>query len=281
MATGAAVVGGVKLATGIAQGVAGEKAGDRAQDSYDGSKQVITDFLESGEYDPGGSQQTSTSFNESSGGGVGGSTGSSSSSSQSGYNLENAQKLLDEWETTYGGLEDNLSQYYNDLDPEKYAKQYKNNINANIDKELGQVNDELASSGLMSAGMKAQSQKEAAFAKATSGAQADLMAEDKVMGMKTDFLNRGENRKAMYDNALTGVSSSSSSSSDQNSFNTSFNNAIGGSESQGSSTNSNYQPIGDLANIGVKEGNQHAGDSAGWMKGGIDNIGSGIGGLSK
>jgi len=275
MATGAAVLGGAKLASGVASGVAGVKAGKKADKASNSAAQGIQDFVDSGDYDPGGSQSTGTSFNESVSGGS--SSSSSSSSSHSGYNLENAQKLLDEWEVTYGGLEDNLSEYYNNLDPAKYATQYKSNLNENIDTQMNQMNDELASSGLMSAGMRAQSEKEAAFAKATGGAQADLMAEDKVMGMKTDFLNRGENRKAMYDNALTGVSTDSSSSSSSSSSN--FGNSIGGSENQSTSRGSNYAPVSDIANIKAGQAQQHASDSAGFVKGGIDLIGSGLGGL--
>jgi len=257
-----------------------KKAGDAAADAaaaqqasaYEGAN-VIDDFLASGEYDPGGSQSTGSSNQNSSSGG----SSSSSSSSHSGYNLENAQRLLDEWETTYGGLEDNLSDYYNNLDPDKYATQYKSNLNENIDKQVGQMNDEMASSGLMSAGMKAQGAKEAAFAKATGGAQADLMAEDKVMGMKTDFLNRGENRKAMYDNALTGVSTDSSSSSSSSNFSSS----VGSSNNQSSSRNSNYAPVSDKANIiaGGQQAdkNQSAQDTAGWVSGGL-NLAGNIGG---
>ena len=254
MATGAAIVGGAKLVGGVvgaisSSGDASDAQSDRNQSMNMGMAAMQDYMNQAGQYGQDA--------------------------------LEYSQGLMTSWEETFGGIEQNLSDYYANLDPVKYAENYKSDLNANIDKQLTQMNETMSSNGLQTSGMQQQTAKEAAFAKATGGAQADLMAEDKVMGMKTDFLNRGENRKAMYDNALTGVSSTSSGSSSQNSFNNSFNNAIGGSESQGSSTNSNYQPIGDLANIGVKEGNQHAGDSAGWMKGGIDNIGSGIGGLLK
>ncbi len=269
--TGATALAVGKVAGGVASGVAGNKASKKADKASASAAKGIQDFVDSGAYNPGGSQSTGTSFNES----VSGGSSSSSSSSKSGYNLENAQRLLNEWEVTYGSLEDNLSEYYNNLDPAKYATQYKSNLNENIDKQVGQMNDEMASSGLMSAGMRAQGEKEAAFAKATGGAQADLMAEDKVMGMKTDFLNRGEARKSMYDNALTGISSSSSSSSSSSNFGSS----IGGSENQSTGWGSNYAPVGDIANIKAGQSTQHAKDAAGFTKGGIDLIGSGIGGL--
>lgn len=246
-----------------------DKVSSMSTDYSDDAIQGIEDFVASGNYDPGGSQSTGTSFQESSSGG----SSSSSSSSQSGYNLENAQILLDQWETTYGGIEDNLSEYYNNLDPVKYATQYKSNLNENIDKQLGQVNDELASSGLMSAGMRAQSQKEAAFAKATGGAQADLAAEDTVANMKRGFLNEGDAMFNMANNALTGISSSSSSSSSSSNFSSS----VGGSENQSTSTNSNYAPVSDIANIKAGQATQQASDTAGFVKGGINLIGGLIG----
>jgi hypothetical protein len=117
--------------------------------------------------------------------------------------LEYAQQLMADWEQTFGGIEENLSDYYNNLDPEKYAQEYKTNLYENIDKQVAQLNDSLASSGLQSSGMAAQTAKEAAFAKATGSAQADLAAEDKVNAMKQGFVNTGANRYANAANATT------------------------------------------------------------------------------
>jgi len=318
MATGA-ILGGISVGSGLIKGKMGKDASKAAGKSYDKAGNVITDFMESGDYDPGGSSSSGSSFNNSNSAGAsdsfgasagssfgsGSSSGSSSGtssrsgSSQSGYNLGNAQDLMNDWEVTYGGIEDNLSDYYNNLDPSKYALQYKTNLSQDIDKQLAQTNDELASSGLMSAGMRAQSEKEAAFTKATGNANADLAAEDRVREMQTSFLNRGENRKSMYDNALTGVSSSSDISSTSsntsrnlsnnlsgsvnNSLNTSqsnnYSNSVGGSENTSESRNSNYAPIQDLSNVYSGQAGQSAKDASGFISGGLKDVAGGIGGI--
>jgi len=114
------------------------------------------------------------------------------------------QGMMDDWEETFGGIEDNLSEYYNNLDPVKYATSYKSNLNENIDKQMAQMNETMAATGLQTAGMKQQTAKEAAFAKATGGAQADIMAEDKVMSMKQGFLNSGDAQRTNAQGLISG-----------------------------------------------------------------------------
>lgn len=113
-----------------------------------------------------------------------------------------AQGLMDEWEGTFGAVEENLSNYYNNLDPTKYATESKANFKAQMDKQMSQFNETMASQGLQSAGMKQQAAKEAAFKTAEANSQIDLAAEDKVMGMKADFWNAGENRRARNDGLM-------------------------------------------------------------------------------
>ena len=71
---------------------------------------------------------------------------------QEGVNF--AQGMLDQWESTFGGVQDNLSDYYKNLDPAKYSQQYKTNLNENIDKQLYQMNETMAATGLQTAGMR-------------------------------------------------------------------------------------------------------------------------------
>ena len=167
MATGAAIVAGTKAAGGLIGGYyAGKKSEDMlggAMDSYGQAVSYIQQYM-----------------NEA---GIEGQNA-----------LEFAQQMLSDWEETFGGLEQNLADYYQNLDPEKYAQQYKSDLYQNIDKQVKQLDENLAATGLQTSGMKAQTQKEAAFAKATGAAQADLVAEDKVKAMQQGFVNTGANR---------------------------------------------------------------------------------------
>lgn len=115
--------------------------------------------------------------------------------------MERAQGLLDDWEGTFGGIQDNLSEYYNNLDPEKFALQSKIDFKRNMDKQMAQFNETMAAGGLQSAGMKAQTAKEAAFKTAEASAQIDINAPEEVARMKQGFLEFGDPQRAGAENA--------------------------------------------------------------------------------
>ena len=117
--------------------------------------------------------------------------------------VEMAQGLMDDWESTFGGIQDNLATYYQELDPAKYSASAKANLATNMDKQMTQFNESMASQGLQSAGMKQQTAKEAAFKTAEANSAIDIAAEDKVMGMKQGFVNSGEGQRSQATNALT------------------------------------------------------------------------------
>ncbi|RLC88463.1 MAG: hypothetical protein DRI37_05185 [Chloroflexi bacterium] len=102
-----------------------------------------------------------------------------------------AQGFLDDWADTFGGLEDNLSNYYNNLDPDKFATQNKVALQQNLDKSMNQFNESMAASGLQSSGMKQQAAKEAMFAQATGNSNIDINAPEQVAQMQQGFLNYG------------------------------------------------------------------------------------------
>ncbi len=168
-----------------------------------------------------------------------------------------SQGLVDDWEATFGGIQDNLSQYYSNLDPAKYAQEYKTNLNENIDKQVTQMNDTMSASGLQTAGMKQQTAKEAAFAKATGGAQADLMAEDKVNSMKQGFVNSGAGQ--------------------QSAANSSTFNAYGNLSGSQMQAGANVGGVG--ANVAGDQAQMHADDTAGYMKTGLEGAAT-IGGMA-
>lgn len=117
--------------------------------------------------------------------------------------MEFAQGLLDDWESSFGGIQDNLSDYYNNLDPDKFAIQNKVAFKANMDKQLKQYNETMASGGLQSAGMKAQTAKEMMFKTAETNAQIDINAPENVAQMKQGFLKFGDPQRAGAQNAVS------------------------------------------------------------------------------
>ncbi len=116
--------------------------------------------------------------------------------------MEYAQGLMDNWESSFGGVQDNLTEYYNNLDPEKFATQNKADYKQALDKQMGQFNETMAASGLQSAGMKQQTAKEAMFKTAEANSQIDLAAEDQVAQMQQGFLQFGEGQRQGAENAM-------------------------------------------------------------------------------
>ena len=112
------------------------------------------------------------------------------------------QQQLDDWENMFGGLEQNVTDFYTELDPTKYATESKTALFNSMDKSMKQYNEDLSARGMQSAGMKAQADKEMAFAKAEGAAGIDMGAEEHVAGMQSNYLNSKENRRT---NATAGV----------------------------------------------------------------------------
>ena len=123
-------------------------------------------------------------------------------SQMSAEGTEFAQGLMDDWEGAFGSVKDNLSDYYNNLDPTKYATAAKSNLGQQMEKSMAQFDETMAASGLQSAGMKQQAAKEAAFKQAEGNAAIDIGAEDKVMGMQHGWLNFGENQRQTAEKAM-------------------------------------------------------------------------------
>ena len=188
---GAAIAGTVgSMAMGASAsrkaGKANAQASRYAQESYDYNKQGLDNYI-NGAYGLAG-----TAASMSYGGGTahgyeatGGDTGG----------IEFAQGMLDEWEGTFGGIEDNMKEYYENLDPTKYATQSKSQYMEEMNKQMKQFNDTMAASGLQSAGMKQQAAKEQAFQLAQGNAQIDLASEDYVADKKQGWLNYGSQYK--------------------------------------------------------------------------------------
>lgn len=117
--------------------------------------------------------------------------------------IDVAQKMMDSWTETFGGLEENLSDYYNNLDPDKFAMSAKSTLQANLDKSMTQFNESMAASGLQSSGMKQQVAKEAMFAQAQGNAQIDINSPEQVAQMQQGFLNYGSGFKTQAQSLLS------------------------------------------------------------------------------
>jgi len=119
--------------------------------------------------------------------------------------VANAQGMLDEWESAFGSIQDNLSDYYNNLDPLKFSQESKTAYAQNLDKQMKQLNEGLAQRGITTSGQRAQLEKEAAFEKARTNASIDINAPEQVAQMKQSWLNRGDASKSRADQAVIGA----------------------------------------------------------------------------
>ena len=100
---------------------------------------------------------------------------------------EFAQEVWADWEAMYGPLEQNLVNYYNNLDPNKFSTQWKAQIEQNLNKEMKQFEQAAAQSGIMTSPMMLQAQKDRAFKQAEANAQADIMAPEYVAQQQQGF----------------------------------------------------------------------------------------------
>ena len=100
---------------------------------------------------------------------------------------EYASQIWQDWENTFGGLEQNLSDYYTNLDPTKFSVQMKAEIGQEMNKATAQFNETAAQSGIYTSGMQLQNQKENQFKQAEAFSQADIQAPEMVNQMQQGF----------------------------------------------------------------------------------------------
>ena len=213
--------------------------------------------------------------------------------------IEYAQGLLDDWENTFGGIEENMKDYYENLDPTKFATQSKSELMSEMDKQMKIFNDTMAASGLQSSGMKQQAAKEQAFELAKGNAGIDIASEEYVADKKQNWLNYG----SPYKQQATGLLGQAYATDAQLQTQTSIANA--GNKTQASIANSNANSAAASAkgrammgaamygnDAHLKQANfndpriaqangqaaQHGRDAGGWMGLGGKILGGAIGG---
>ena len=101
---------------------------------------------------------------------------------------EFANGIYNEWSSLYGDFEQNLTNYYKNLTPEKYSMQMKADIERELNKQFNHFKQTAAQSGLMTTPMMLQAKKERDFKQAELNAKADIEADDKVRSMQTQYL---------------------------------------------------------------------------------------------
>jgi hypothetical protein len=119
--------------------------------------------------------------------------------------VENAQFMIDQWESAFGGIEQNLSDYYNSLDPTKFSTEQKAAYQDNLYKQMGQYTEKLAQRGLTTSGMSAQAEKEAMFNMASTNASIDINAPEQVAQMQQGWLQRGDSLRQAGNSAMIGA----------------------------------------------------------------------------
>ena len=180
MGVGAAIAAGVSAVAGISSTVKGLEMLEDAESEYEAGMQLLSRNVELAEEFKDRLKELGE------------------------QGIEYAQSLLDNWEETFGPIEDSLAEYYNTLDPQKYATQWKTYLADATQKQLNQLNEQFAQPGLMTSGMKMQLEKEAAFKQAQGNAMIDLTAPERVMQQKNQFYGAyGAPQKARYEGMYT------------------------------------------------------------------------------
>jgi hypothetical protein len=119
--------------------------------------------------------------------------------------IEHAQGMMNDWETAFGSIESNLSDYYNNLDPAKFSQQAKTQYADSLDKQLKQFNETMTQRGLQTSGQREQLEKEAMFNKAQANASIDMAAPEQVAQMKQSWYNQGIGQKNLANQTMVGA----------------------------------------------------------------------------
>ena len=102
-------------------------------------------------------------------------------------NSANSQYMR--YKEMYGGIEENLANYYNNLSPDVYSGQMKEAISRNYETAGRQLSENLAARGIQGSGVEAQGLMNLEESRANSMAQADIQAPQMVAEQQANFFN--------------------------------------------------------------------------------------------
>ena len=126
-----------------------------------------------------------------------------------------AKQQYQDWQDTYGNIQSNLSEYYNNLTPEYYATQGLQAFQTEHQAAMRQVEQNLAQRGLsdsaLAAGIESQAELDAAESKAAIRAG----AEQQVLNAQSNFLSIGMGGGSAATGAINQALSQRASSAQQ------------------------------------------------------------------
>ena len=108
--------------------------------------------------------------------------------------LQFARENKQQWESIFGNIQENLSNYYNSLDPDKYATMRITEFQRGIQEYEDEITKEFARRGLTGGGVEAGLLAEAKYKGAIGRAKIRATAEEEVAKQKSSFLELGLSR---------------------------------------------------------------------------------------
>ncbi len=103
-----------------------------------------------------------------------------------------AQQQYDDWQAIYGPVQQNLSDYYTNLNADQYAAQGVQYAEEEYTKASEQLNQSLSQRGLMDSGISASIERENSFGLAETKADIRQGADEAVANQQLSFLSVGQ-----------------------------------------------------------------------------------------
>jgi hypothetical protein len=97
------------------------------------------------------------------------------------------QGMMEEWESMFGDMRQNLVDTYSSMDPDKYSTIWKGDIQKEMTHALQRFDEAAARSGVYTSGQKLQAIKDMQFQMADQFQKANLSADDYVRQQQTQF----------------------------------------------------------------------------------------------
>jgi len=124
------------------------------------------------------------------------------------------QQQYNDWKEVFGPIEQNLSEYYQELDPETYASQIKNQLEAQFSRARKLVDRTMSQRGIDDSGLSVAVSKDMNQELARQKAMGDQQARDIVEQKKLGFLGLGlGNQNALLANINSSYSNMSAATS--------------------------------------------------------------------
>jgi len=179
---------------------------------------------------------------------------------------QQGQDSFDRYQAMFQPLEQTLNDYYMNLDPDMYAAQGNQTAQQTYQNTMNQVNEQLASQGIMNSGVNTQMGMQYGNQMAQTKAQNIMNAPDQVAGMQQDWLQYGTNRTDnAYNQYSQGVNAQSNLAGQYNQAYENMANVYAGQSAQSNASAQNYYNQGNDNLASGMMGVGYFGDKAGWF----------------